>query len=137
MKRIIKASLDDSKYYYLVTIGSGLAWPYLYVVETDYDYFDDGTMDALIDYIDDNDLQQLIDPFSDDNAYAWGEDEKGHQCLVEEDNPSEVAFYEDEYVVGGNYGKVLVHYGQFDITEINADDAKKYVKEDKAILVEV
>ena len=138
MKRIIKASSDNSMYYYLISVGSGLAWPYLYVIETedattDYGYL----VDELIDYLDTNSPERLIDPSSFDAEYTWGEDEDGNECLVEINNPYEVAFYEDSYTVGGNYGKILLHYGQFDIREIDEATAKKYVKENNATLIEV
>lgn len=143
MKRIIKTSLDDSKYYYLVTVGSGLAWPYLYVIET-YDKITDYwyLTNELIEYIDNTNIQPLVYPNSDDmyalgeDKYTWGVDENGYDCLVEKDNPNEVAFHEDEYVANDDYDKVLLHYGQFDIHEIDADEAKKYI-DDNATLVEV
>lgn len=138
MKRIIKASLDNSKFYYLITVGSGLAWPYLYIIETEDSTTDYGYLvDELIDYLDTNSPERLIDPSSVDAEYTWGEDEDGNECLVEINNPYEVAFYEDSYTVGGNYGKILLHYGQFNIREIDETAAKKYVKENNATLIEV
>lgn len=137
MKRIIKASLDDSKYYYLVTIGSGLAWLYLYVLEVDEPTTDGGYLiDELIDYLSEYIPDRLVDPYSDD-AYALGTDENGNECLVEKSNPDEIAFYYDEFIVGGNDGNVLLHYGQFDIREISSEEAKKYIENKDAILIEV
>lgn len=137
MKRIIKASIDDFKTYYLITVGSGLAWAYLYVLEvdeptTDYGYLIDELIDYLGEYIPD----RLVDPYSDD-AYALGTDENGNECLVEKSNPDEAAFYYDEFIVGGNYGNVLLHYGQLDIREISSEEAKKYIENKGAILIEV
>lgn len=131
-------SLKNSVHYYLVTVGSGLAWSYLYIIETEDSTTDYGYLvDELIDYLDINNPDRLIDPASDDADYTWGEDENGNECLVEINNPYEVAFREDEYVVGGGQDKILVHCGQFDIQEIDETTAKKYIEERNATLFEV
>lgn len=138
MKWAIKMSLKNSVHYYLVTVGSSLAWSYLYIIETEDSTTDYGYLvDELIDYLDINNPDRLIDPASDDADYTWGEDENGNECLVEINNPYEVAFREDEYVVGGGRNIILPHFGNFSIQEIGAEVAKKYVEEDKTTLIEV
>lgn len=137
MKRIIKASLDNSKFYYLITIGSGLAWVYQYVVETDEQTSDYGyLMDELIDYIDEHTPKQLIDPNSDDD-YVLKMHRDGSYYLAWKDNPREVAWHDDEFLVGGNYGKILLHYGALNIREISPEDAEKFIENKDTILIEV
>ena len=137
MKWAIKMSLKNSVHYYLVTVGSGLYWQYLYVLEVDEPTTDTGYLiDELIDYLAKNKPERLIDTSS-NTEYAWGIDENGYNCLVEKDNPNEIAFYYDEFVVGDDPNKVLLHYGQLNIREISSEDAEKFIENKDVILIEV
>lgn len=137
MKWAIKMSLKNSVHYYLVTVGSGLYWQYLYVLEVDEPTTDTGYLiDELIDYLAKNKPERLIDTSS-NTEYAWGIDENGYDCLVEKDNPNEIAFYYDEFVVGDGPNKVLLHYGQLNIREISSEEAEKFIEDRDTILIEV
>lgn len=137
MKRLIKASFEDFKAYYLISVGSGLYWQYLYILEVDEPTTDTGYLiDELIDYLAKNKPERLIDTSS-NTEYAWSNDENGYDCIVEKDNPEEIAFHYDEFVVGDNPNKVLLHYGQLSIREISSEEAKKYIENKDVILIEV
>ena len=137
MKRTIRASSGDFKAYYLISVGSGLYWSYLYILEVDEPTTDTGYLiDELIDYLAKNQPERLIDTSS-NTEYAWGTDENGYDCLVEKDNPNEIAFRYDEFVVGDNPNKVLLHHGQLNVREISPEDAEKFIENKDAILIEV
>ena len=137
MKRVIRTSSGDFKAYYLISVGSGLYWQYLYILEVDEPTTDTGYLiDELIDYLAKNKPERLIDTSS-NTEYAWGTDENGYSCLVEKDNPKEIAFRYDEFVVGDNPNKVLLHYGQLNIREISSEDAEKFIEDKDTILIEV
>lgn len=137
MKWAIKMSLKNSVHYYLVTVGSGLYWQYLYVLEVDEPTTDTGYLiDELIDYLAKNKPERLIDTSS-NTEYALSTDENGYSCLVEKDNLKEIAFHYDEFVVGENPNKVLLHYGQLSIREISPEDAEKFIENKDVILIEV
>lgn len=137
MKRVIRTSSGDFKAYYLISVGSGLYWQYLYILEVDEPTTDTGYLiDELIDYLAKNAPERLIDTSS-NTEYAWGTDENGYSCLVEKDNPKEIAFHYDEFVVGDNPNKVLLHYGQLSVREISPEDAETFIENTDTILIEV
>lgn len=96
--------------YYKISYGNGTMWLQSYVVKVDRPTTDYGALiDILIDWLVENDRRNILDM---ENNYEWDGDNirerKDHSWIC----------YPDEFVVGGNCGNVLVHYGTFDITEI-------------------
>ena len=137
MKRVIRTNHGDFKTYYLISVGSGLYWQYLYVLKVDEPTTDTGYLvDELIDYLAKNKPERLIDTSS-NTEYTWGTDKNGYNCLVEKDNPEEIAFHYDEFIVGDDPNKVLLHYGQLSIREISPEDAEKFIENKDATLIEV
>ena len=98
--------------YYRILFGTGMAWLQSYVIKTDYPTTDYGALtDVLIDYLVANDKGGILDM---ENEYEWDED--GEKIYRRDDHSW--MYYPDEFVVGGNYGNVLMHYGDFRIDEI-------------------
>lgn len=101
--------------FYEVLIGSGFYELKKYVVgvcnrTTDYG----ALVDAVIDYCKERGHSCILDM---ENDYAWGADD----VIFDRHFPG-YQFYPDEYVVGGNCGDVLVHYGELIINEVKEDD---------------
>jgi len=98
--------------YYEIVFGSGFYDCYRYITKTDYPTTDYGALvDALIDYLKEKGHRNLLDDYEmDDNGYVT--DPEGNQ------------WYADEYVIGGNCGDVLLHYGDFRINEISESEIK-------------
>ena len=85
-----------------------------YVVKVDRPTTDYGALtDILIDYLVEHDKRNILDM---DNEYEWGGDN------IVERNDHNWVHYPDEFVVGGNCGNVLMHYGSFDIREITESE---------------
>lgn len=101
--------------YYEILFGSGTYQMYRYVVETEEPTTDYGALvDILIDYLRENVPGLLLDM----DKYEWVDD---GTRLEEIANP-EWGFNDDEFISGGNYGDVLVHYGDFRINEIKLNE---------------
>ena len=100
--------------YYQISYGTGFYWLQSYVVKVDRPTTDYGALtDILINYLVENDKRNILDM---QNEYEWdGEN------IVERKDRSWV-HYPDEFVVGGNCGDVLMHYGEFNIYEIDESD---------------
>lgn len=100
--------------YYKISYGTGFSWLQSYVVKVDYPTTNyQALVDILIDYLVENDKRNILDM---DNEYEWDGDN-----IVERKDHSWV-HYPDEFVVGGNCGDVLMHYGSFDIREITESE---------------
>ena len=100
--------------YYKISYGTGFYWLQSYVVKVDRPTTDyDSLTDILIDWLVENDRRNILDM---DNEYEWDGDNiverRNHNCV----------HYPDEFVVGGNCGDVLMHYGSFDIREITESE---------------
>lgn len=103
MKLVIKESYENAfgEKLYKFIIGNGTHSPDTYYA---YGYSEQDALDVVIDNLEKNGAS---------NIYDLSEIENGD-------------FYEDEYVVGGNHGVALVHYGEFRIE--TPDDYKDAVK---------
>ena len=114
MNRNVYSSEEiEDHYFYRISIGSGGAWVDSYVIETDAPTTDYGALvDILIDYLRENDPDSLLDP----DTYMF--DDNGNIFFI--DDPDDI-IYQDTFVEGGNYGDVLMHYGDFRIDEIPED----------------
>lgn len=100
--------------YYKISYGTGSYWLQSYVVKVDSPTTDYGSLtDILIDWLVENDRRNILDM---DNEYEWDGDN-----IVERKYHNYV-YYPDEFVVGGNCGDVLIHYGSFDIREITESE---------------
>ena len=75
---------------YKVTFGSGLAWPIVRIVETEEWQSAQDALDILIDQL---------------------ESEGCEGCFLSRNDLDSGQYYEDEYVVGGNHGRALLHHG--------------------------
>lgn len=105
--------------YYEVLFGSGGYWMNRYVIKTDYPTTDYGALvDALIDYLEENDKPGLFDYMSE--GYEWDHDGNGEN-LVSRTDPTDI-IYADEFVVGGNHGLALMHYGDLRINDITENE---------------
>lgn len=104
--------------YYKISYGTGFAWLQSYIIKVDHPTTDYGALvDILIDYLVAHDKRNILDM---DNEYEWDGDN-----IVERKDHSWV-HYPDEFVVGGNCGDVLMHYGSFDIREIPENEVRDY-----------
>lgn len=84
---------------YKVLYGNGTAWYSEELVEMDYPTTDYGAIvDKAIDQIE--------------------EREGKSSALWDLDEIENAGYNEDEYVVGGNHGLALLHYGNFEIREV-------------------
>lgn len=95
---------------YEVMYGNGTAWMSTEIVEMDERTTDYGAiLDKAIDQIEER--EGLADPL--------------HKlsCLMTLDEVEKEGLNEDEYVVGGNHGLALVHYGNFTIREDTGETA--------------
>ena len=107
--------------YYEIIFGSGFYECYRYVIKTDYPTTDYGALtDVLIDYLADNSKEIAHRNIIINGDYT--DIYEGSDHYIED--PEEVTFYEDQYVIGGNYGDVLIHYGDFRINEISETEIK-------------
>lgn len=83
---------------YEVMYGNGTAWMSTEIVEMDERTTDYGAvLDKAIDQI---------------------EEREGVGYALKHIDEAEEEYNEDEYVVGGNHGLALVHYGNFEIREV-------------------
>lgn len=102
--------------YYEIVFGSGYAYAYRYVIEVEYPTTDYGALtDILIDYLHDKG-NILLDM---NNEWDIGADD----VIFNRHFPG-YTFNTDEYIQGGNYGDILVHYGTFYINKISKNDIK-------------
>lgn len=93
--------------YYEIIFGSGCAWCNRYIIKTEYPTTDYGALvDALIDYAREKKYNFIV------TDYEYTDDD-----IIRTADGCE--YYPDEYVIGGNYGDVLVHHGTFMINEIS------------------
>ena len=83
---------------YEVMYGNGTAWLSTEIVEVEEATTDMGAI-----------LDMAIDQIEEREGLGG--------CLMTLDEVEANDFYEDEYVVGGNHGIALVHYGHFIIRE--------------------
>lgn len=102
--------------YYRILFGSGTAWLNNYVIKTEYPTTDYGALtDRLIDYLVEQGSSSIVD------MDEWEWNENGTELHMKSD--SSWVMYSDEFVVGGNCGDVLRHYGTFAIKETeNVDE---------------
>ena len=120
--------------YYEVIFGSGFYDCYRYVVKTDYPTTDYGALtDAVIDYLKEKKHRNIIDWSYEDTTedvgvtsesathYSWDTD--GNLITLEPNGDTDI-IYPDTFVVGGNCGDVLLHYGDFRINEISETEIK-------------
>ena len=112
-ENVYSAEEVDNHYFYRISVGSGGAWVDSYVIETNAPTTDYGALtDILIDYLRENEPDTLLDP----DTYMF--DDNGDIFFI--DDPDNI-IYQDTFVEGGNYGDVLMHYGDFRIDEITED----------------
>ena len=84
--------------YYEITIGSGIIYPYEFIIEVeDYECAQDA-FDKLVDKL---------------------EEEGNEGLFISPETIDE--YYEDQYSVGGNHGRYVLHDGIFYIKEIVAN----------------
>lgn len=96
--------------YYEILFGSGLAWCNRYVVKTEYPTTDYGALvDALIDYAREKGYNFIL------TDYEYVNDD-----VIRDSDGRE--YHSDEYVIGGNYGDIIIHYGEFRINEITENE---------------
>lgn len=99
--------------YYQISYGTGFYWLKSYVVKVDHPTTDYGALvDILIDWLVGHDKRNILDM---ENEYRWDGDN-----IIDKDNFRII--YPDEFVEGGNCGDVLMHYGEFNIYEIDESD---------------
>ncbi len=111
--------------YYKISFGSGFAWARVFVMKTEEPTTDYGALtDALIDYLVEQKDASILE------RHEWKWLEEGNDEI---EASYGIIYYSDEYVMGGNCGDVLIHYGMFDITEISESEAL----ESDAMIVEV
>lgn len=98
---------------YKFIIGSGLYRPYIFYA---YGYNEQDALDKIIDQLE-----------HDDNSNIYTFDEVENEGL-----------YDDEYVVGGNHGVALRHYGEFRIETPDSDDTSdgQFITESKSSIKE-
>lgn len=97
--------------YYEIIFGSGCYECFRYVIQTEESTTDYGALvDVLIDYLEEQNSYSLLDM---ENEYYWIDDEN-----IGEIEHEGIIIYPDEYVIGGNHGRVLLHHGTFRINEI-------------------
>ena len=97
---------------YKITTGSGFYDANIYFVEVDEPTTDYGfIMDIVIDNLDSE--GNLPD-------FEWCEND---DIMIDNELVNK-----DEYIIGGNYSKVLVHYGYINIEEATSDDLENYPK---------
>ena len=100
--------------YYEISYATGFAWMQSYVVKVDYATTDFGALtDILIDWLVENDKRNILDM---ENEYEWDGDN------IRERKDHDHIYHSDEFIVGGNCGNVLIHYGGFYIREIKEDE---------------
>ena len=105
-------SAEDASghHFYKITLGTGTAWVDTFIIETEDATTDYGALtDILIDFLRSEKDYRILDP----SAYEYNEDDSMYNV----NHPNSV-IYPDEFVIGGNYGDILEHYGVFDIEEI-------------------
>ena len=96
--------------YYEIIFGSGMAWCNRYVAKTEYPTTDYGALvDALIDYAREKGYNFIL------TDYEYVNDD-----MIRDLDGNE--YNSDEYVIGGNYGDVIIHYGEFRINEITENE---------------
>ena len=102
--------------YYRFNIGSGLAWVNSYVVKVDKPTTDYGALtDMLIDYMVSKGDNHILDM---DEEYEWDDN---YENIYDRDNHTWI-LYPDQFVQGGNCGNVMMHYGEFQIYEIQESE---------------
>ena len=102
--------------YYKISYGTGFAWLQSYVIKVDNATSDYGLLtDILIDYLVEHDKRNILDM---DNEYEW--DDNGENVVSRD--KFKTIHYPDEFVIGGNCGNVLMHYGSFDIREVSENE---------------
>lgn len=103
--------------YYEIIFGSGFYECYRYVMQTEEPTTDYGALiDVLIDYLVEQNHGNVVDW----DEYEWREDE---DIIYEIANPN-CEYNNDMFVVGGNAGNILFHYGTFYINEITEDEIR-------------
>lgn len=84
---------------YKIKYGSGLAWIYEEVVEVEDFEYEKDALDKLIDNL----------------------EKRGYMgCFASQEEIDNGKYNEDEYVIGGNHGKYLLHFGNLNIEGICA-----------------
>ena len=105
--------------YYKISYGNGSAWLQSYVVKVDNPTTDYGALtDILIDWLVENDKRNILDM---ENEYELDGDN------IRERKEHGWIHYPDEFIIGGNCGNVLIHYGSFDIREIAENEIDKLI----------
>lgn len=84
---------------YKITFGTGTAWTQSRIVKVEEWETESEAMDKLIDI--------LEEEGDESNFLKWEE-------TVEEGGN----YYDDEYIIGGNHGRIFVHYGTLFIEEV-------------------
>ena len=80
-----------------IQIGSGSWYPYIFEIETEDFQCSQDAWDILVDKLEAEGNEGFFT--------SWEEIEKE-------------GYYADEYSIGGNHGRIVLHYGQFFIREI-------------------
>lgn len=87
---------------YKITFGSGLAWLNVRVVKTEEWHCEQDALDILIDQLEQEGLTGLL--------LSEAELESGE-------------YGEDDYIVGGNHGRALLHHGALHIEKLAEEAA--------------
>lgn len=99
--------------YFKISFGSGLVWLHTEIVEVEDFEHEQDALDILVDKL---------------------EAEGSEGCFVSQEEIDSGNVYPDEYVIAGNHGRALMHYGELRIEEIDQDEAtleeaRRYTKE--------
>ena len=86
---------------YNISFGTGTAWLETKTIEVE-DY--ECEQDAL---------DKMIDELEEEGS-------EGYFITLEETQENGGDYCEDEYIIGGNHGRILLHYGNFNIELIEA-----------------
>ncbi len=86
---------------YKISFGNGTAWLETKTIEVEDFKHEQDALDKMIDELEE-------------------EGSEGYFITLEETHEEGGEYYEDEYIIGGNHGRILLHYGNFNIELIEA-----------------
>ena len=84
---------------YKITFGTGTAWTQSKIIQVEEWETESDAIDKLIDILEE-------------------EGNEGNFLKWEETNEEGGEYYEDEYIIGGNHGRIFVHYGTLFVEEV-------------------
>ena len=81
---------------YNISFGNGTAWLETRIIEVEDFEHEQDALDKMIDKLE-------------------NEGSEGYFITLEETQENGGDYYEDEYIIGGGSGRILLHYGNFNI----------------------